>query len=403
MKTTNHKHIIKEKLEGVDLPDMDKAWTKMESQLDVVGNPVVHGISQFVGKYKIYLNIFIAALTIGAIGLYVKSKTYDQTTTARNNTGETKQGLTFEFAKMNTTDASLVHNAHEYLAEVPEKVISENTPVKPLKNWNHKTSTKNKVKAEPVSIDNDEVVVLDEDLNLPPTEDSVVQEEQDTVPVVIVDALAAGRDNWFEEPKITIQNKVGVKLQTSLVPEFSLGNSIRNTGVSVFTRHYLTRATAIQLELGYNPVAIRPLTYKETYTIFNNFNYSQTDSSTVTSLQYVSIPLNLYHHLSENISVSFGPQVSFLTGLKGNNTQILTYPGATEEPQTSENIQIKNRGGFKPTDFGLNAEFNVAFKKRFEAGMRFQVGFSDYTTTKIDNKYTQTYALQLKLACILNK
>ena len=162
MKTTNNKHIIKEKLERVDLPDMDSAWTKMETQLDVVGNPIVHGISQFIGKYKMYLNIFIAALTIGAIGFYVKSKTYSQTASVQSNTNETIQGLTFEFAKIHTTDASIVHNAHEFLAEVPEEVVIDQTSEIDINRVTTRKSSKKNKETKLVNEVKEDIVVIDE-------------------------------------------------------------------------------------------------------------------------------------------------------------------------------------------------------------------------------------------------
>ena len=97
MKTTNNKHIINDKLQGVDLPDMDASWQKMEQTIEA-GGAVQGGWSAFIAKYKIYLNLFVAITTIGLVGLLVKSKTLKSGLNKQETpsyTGETAYDLNY--------------------------------------------------------------------------------------------------------------------------------------------------------------------------------------------------------------------------------------------------------------------------------------------------------------------
>ena len=103
-----------------------------------------------------------------------------------------------------------------------------------------------------------------------------------------------------------------------------------------------------------------------------------------------------------NVSISGGPQVSFLTGLSGELTRKYDYPNAPETAMVTEKTSISNRGGFNKTDFGINLEFTV-HTGRLETGVRLQQGFGDYSTNKLSRQKHSISTAQLKVSWILNE
>lgn len=428
MNSTNKEHIIlKEKLQGVDLPDVDKAWEKMDQAMEAAV-PNTPASTSWLGKFRIYLNIFIGAILVSAIGFYVASKppvAHDINTPSVNyahnlvafnqrtgNSNTTSASTPFNHSTMDvtftqnavtnsvhtSTGQSSAQHALTHGATTDRQVSQSDETTTQLRHNDFNTPEE----SEPVSSSES----LDE--NLPPVD----SENTEKTEPVIEDNTSTGdeqNDNIGDEDfgyaawdKPFARNQVGLKIQTMMLPEFSFDNSVQNTGVALFARTYLNPRSAIHIELGYNPVAIRPVTYVEKSTLFNNVNYTQTDSALVRSLRYVTIPVCYYYQATEQINVVFGPQVSFLTGLKGDMTTILDYPSATEDQGSQRNVQIQNKGGFSKSDIGFMFEFNYQVG-RLEAGIKLQQGFGDYTTEKIGTSIHRLSSLQLKAAWLLNK
>lgn len=384
MKTTNKEHIIKEKLQGVDLPDMDTSWQKMEQSLDA-GIAAQTGWSAFLAKYKLYLNIFIAAVVISAVGLYVKSTTKqfinDANELVSNNTTHVSQ------TNYLTLDMHIDHDNDLPVPSLPAMPVSA-APARAI---------------HPPRIVNDTLPASTEkteDNNLPPTE--VVVHYLDTMPEIV--RIVDGDDlRRHRVPEVQyVRNQVGLKLQVGVLPNVNGQGIVQTAGVGLFARRFITDRTAVQLEIGYNPIAIRPMTYVERYNVFNNFNYTQTDSAQVTGLKYVTIPLNVYYQLTPELSINIGPQISFLTGLSGDITRKFQYPTAPESALTTENSAIDNRGGFNKTDIGLNAELDWRIRNRFIVGFRVQQGLSDYSHETLSPRKHVFNTIQFKASWTLN-
>jgi hypothetical protein len=379
MKTTNKEHIIKEKLQGVDLPDMDASWGKMEQSMKAA-MPVQSGWSYFLAKYKIYLNLFITIVTIGVIALYVKSKITGQQTAA-TDVFATTQNYDVSYLSFETT---VDHN--------------NDLPLPTGPNTQHIATTTN----------------LDYVVSQMPVLEKIIVPEITlrkgvTLYPAIIDTLPDPdyTDAYLmtmhdEIPKLKfIKNQVGVKMQIGVLPDVSASNILQNTGFSLFARRYINARTAIHLELGYNPIAIRPMTYVERYNVFNNFNYTQTDSAQVKTLNYVTIPLNIYYQLTPEFSCNFGPQVSFLTSMSGELTKKFNYPTAPETASVTEKAKIENRGGFNKQDVGLNLELNW-HRERLELGFRFQQSLGDYSADQLSTQKHPFSKLQIKAGWLIN-
>ena len=242
-----------------------------------------------------------------------------------------------------------------------------------------------------------------ENSNLPPTpqtvEDSIPEEEVMTVTTI---GDLSHLKQHFTKPKVYVHNQVGFKLQSGLLPDVSLQNAMQSTGFAVFARRFVTPKSAVHLEIGYNPIIIRPITYVEKYDVFKNVNYTQTDSAVVTRLKYVTIPINWYYQIRPSLSFTIGPQISFLTGVSGDLTRKLSYPTAPESESEIKNISVKNRGGFNARDIGLNLGFS-GHKGRYEFGFQIQTSFGDYTNETLSVQKHRFSTLQLKAACLLSK
>lgn len=380
MKTTNKEHIIKEKLQGVDLPDMDTSWQKMEQSIEAVV-PVQGGWSAFLAKYKIYLNLFIVAITIGAIGLYVKSKTHS-TPEVLNSIESVPMSHT-SYLTFNTV---IDHNNDLPVPSSPRVAKTIYVPVTPPKPIE---------KIDTLANDN---IIIEEIIEKPAQ--PIVQYFDTIVENIQIDDVELHRT--LEPQFHYVHNQVGAKLQFGVLPSINGQGILQTTGFALYGRRFFTDRAAIHVELGYNPIAIRPITYVEKYNVFNNFNYSQTDIATVTGLRYVTIPVNLYIQLSPKISINAGPQISFLTGLSGDLTRKFNYPTAPETASVTENRSIDNKGGFNKTDIGFNIEFTV-HKGRIETGLRLQQSFGDYTSNQLSRQKHSFNTLQLKLSWLLNE
>jgi hypothetical protein len=390
MKTTNNKHIINDKLQGVDLPDMDASWQKMEQTIEASG-AVQSGWSAFVVKYKIYLNLFIAATTIGVVGLLVKS-----------NTLSTRMEL--EAVPSYTGNTPYQLNYLSFTAEIDHE---DDLPIPfgPMQKeitytgFNPSIDQTTKPIGEPTGSDSalSEVVSsMDES-----TEDtSSVPEAEVAIENTIIDAIEIYQ--YPHKPLVYIHNQVGIKIQSGILPDISVRNAIQNTGFGVYARRFVSPKSAIHVEVGYNPIAIRPISYVEKYSVFNNVNYTQTDSAVVNRLKYVTIPINWYYQLNKSLSVTAGPQISFLTGISGDLTRKLSYPTGPESNSDVPNISIANRGGFKTKDIGINVAISF-HTGRFELGAQVQQSFGDYTSETLSKQTHRFKTLQLKAACLLSK
>ncbi|MFT5723777.1 MAG: hypothetical protein ACI9JN_000894 [Bacteroidia bacterium] len=389
MKTTNNHHIIKEKLQGVDLPDMGKSWAKMEQAMETT--PPVHGgWSYFIGKYKLYLNLFIATLTIGVVGLYVKSKTNPQGPVYLNSI-EQQSGIHSNYLHV-VSDIDHTDDLPTPTKPFEPTILMVNMPEHSKHVLPSRTKTKPVAQTSPV-LDNSANNLVEE-----PEPDEMSYPD-----VTVMQAI----DDYFDLtpyqhiPVRYVKNQVGFKIQTGTFLGYSPGSVFRNTGAAIFARRFVNTRSALHVELGYNPVLIRPITYVEGYNVFNNFNYTQKDSAEIKALKYVTIPVNLYVQLSPDISINAGPQISFLTGLSGDVTSSFNYPGAPESGRVEENTRISNRGGFASTDIGLNIEVNMHFR-RFEVGFRMQQSLGDYSTNQLSTQKHRFSTLQFKLGCLLN-
>jgi hypothetical protein len=238
------------------------------------------------------------------------------------------------------------------------------------------------------------------DLPTETTEDKDSTKNLTTIGLEIIKPFTLA--DHYDRPVVYIHNQVGVKVQLGILPNYSTQNALRNAGISLFVRRFVNTRSAIHVELGYNPISISPTTYVEQYNVFNNLNYTQTDSSVVKRLNYVTIPINWHYQLRPNFSLTVGPQISFLTGLSGDMTRKMRYPTAPETDQLTENTSIQNRGGFNNYDIGLNLEFDYHVN-RFEIGFRVQQGLVDYSTDDLSTQTHRNSALQIKAACLLSK
>lgn len=392
MKTTNKEHIIlKEKLQEVDLPDMDKAWDKMDQQLGA-SPPSTGAISSFLGKFRLYLNLFIGVALLSLVAFFVASKPKKANRHVADIPVDSSYSKSNDLASFTYLT---VNFNHENDLPVPATVVPQMEPE----------------------------IIIYRPVPTPVIMESVPLMKRISVPNVFArtfnfnygfkqlfndsafatDASPDIRFNRSDMMKYRIrQNTLGVSAQAFILPEFSSRNIIHNIGLSVFGRKFISPNSAMQIELSYNPIAIRPVTYEETFNVFNNFNYTQTDSAVVTSLKYVSLPITFYLQPNDQMSVNIGPQISLLTGLQGNLSTRLNYPTAPEGLNTTEQVPIQNRGGFATTDLGMVLEFNYRFK-RVEMGFKFQQGFTDFTRNKVSTATHRSNALQLKASWIINK
>ncbi len=389
MKTTNNKHIIKDKLEGVDLPDMDTSWQKMEQTIEA-GGITQGGWSAFLVKYKIYLNLFVAVTTIGVVGMLVKSKTLtskieqDSTASYAGNSSYDLNYLAFNVTDINHEDDLPIPSRPAQKNRILEDVfVPINQATKPFDETKDEQASFNKVNL-PIEESN---------------EDSITQDEPVTGETIIEGTEI---HRYEPEPIVYVHNQVGIKIQSGILPDISVRNAIQNTGFAVYARRFISAKSALHVELGYNPIAIRPITYVEKYDVFNNNNFTQTDSAVVRRLKYVTIPINWYYQLNRSLSVTVGPQISFLTGMSGDLTRKLSYPTAPESNSEVQNITITNRGGFQTKDIGINVAISF-HTGRFELGAQVQQSFGDYTNETLSKQTHRFKTLQLKAACLLSK
>jgi len=391
MKTTRNEHIIKQKLQEVDLPDIDSSWEAMEKQLDKLP-PATTGVSAFIGKYKIYLNILLVTLGLGVIGVSVWSTTRssNQSDISDSHIPESRSSYahfatSFESSYDHQNDLPIPSALNidevepEYIKAVkkaqqpkPQKAIKPENPTTSLDSANQN--------------------------NLPPVDEGNEDSFRRLTRIVVPPADIIGHKSIdFDLPKRR-RNQVGIRTNISIIPEFSGGNAFRNMGYGVFARHYVLPKVAVELGLEHNPVVVRPFTHIQEKTLFNNASYSQRDSMNIEAIRYVTIPLMLHIEQGEGWSISVGPQFSFLSGLKGDVYSTYNFPGASEDIGDKQNTRISNTDIANPMDIGLNLNLSYSVKPSLELGLRVQQGLTDYSRSTTRNTI-QT--LQFKAAWIL--
>lgn len=391
MKTTRNEHIIKQKLQEVDLPDIDSSWEAMEKQLDALP-PATSGVSAFIGKYKIYLNILLVTLGLGVIGVSVwstsrSSNQLDLSTTKIPEPQSTYAHFATSFQTSydhqndlpvpSTLDTD--RDKADYVLPVPNAEKPQPRKVIQPAKENNAMESANRGNLPPVNDQNDDSLRRLTEIVTPPVD------------------ILGHRSHDIELPKRR-RNQVGIRTNISIIPEFSGGNAFRNMGYGVFARHYIHPKAAIELGIEHNPVVVRPFTHVQEKTLFNNAAYSQRDSMNIEALRYVTIPLMLHIDRGEGWSISVGPQFSFLSGLKGDVYSTYNFPGASEDVGDKQNTRISNTGIANPMDVGLNLNLSYAVRPSLELGLRVQQGLTDYSRSTTRNTI-QT--LQFKAAWIL--
>ncbi len=392
MKTTNTKHIVNEKLQGVDLPDMQSSWDQMDKMIDSQA-PVTTGFSAFIGKYKLFLNVFLVSLTIGVIGLYVKStnKKSDIVTPLSSDVSHqsafSQEVMRYVATVDHTYDLPILAEPVGLNVFTSQEISGISTSVTRTTDYNRRPFDNLNIAMKKLQFDALGDYIIDDTIELKENSSITTPLVEDMLPTVRF-----------------VHNELGLNIQTALWPNSAAGDLLRNSGYSLFARRYISSQMALQIGIGYNPVPIRPISYVEEYNVFNNFNYTQTDSAVVNSLRYVSIPVNIYWtNPTRKYSFTFGPQFSFLSGLNGDMHQRFNYPGATEDRSVSENILIRNRGGFATTDFALNFEVGVRVKPKLALAFRFQQSLSDFSTFQLSSTSHMFQTLQIKAEWLLNK
>jgi hypothetical protein len=372
---------IKDRLMEVETPSVDRAWSLMSDKLGPV--PIQKGFfQQLLEKYALYLNVFVGAILLTS-GVLLHSKVQ------RNKPSQIQQILTpssstiftaeFPIAGMNQRNNTLpIAELNNRIENIESKAILE------------KVEIVDELPSPSISED------LDDNIQLISTDEQELLEEESS-------PLLGESDKEFDEPIWEVSETFsksywGISAGLQIMPDVAFQNLLRTGSAGLFIREYLTPQKAFQVDVLYNPIAIRPFGYIEKSI---NRGVVLTDSAQVQVLRYASFAISRHHSFREIFSLMYGVQYSRLIDMKGELTQISSaIPGS--ETNTTEYTKIKNLDAFAKNDLAIVAEFNFNFS-RFSAGIRLQQSLVDQSKAKLGPNVHRYSTLQVKTSMILNR
>jgi|GEM_PF-4977307 len=432
---------LKELMEGVDIPSADKAWEKMSDLLDKTaegGNSGAVGHS-LVFKTIIWLNSIFLVLTSAVVFAMYKNDASENT--AQNAPidnsvvrvhlppqapTETKPSNNKLLAS-GTDSAQFLPNGIKQIQESEnnERVFSSDKSFPAFEQQNQSNPTEKEGQFI-IDIDHDGHKSLG-DLSSPGVskndERSPVNDLEKTK---LGEDIPAPKDAKQTEQRVSdsllVQNEEEIA-GDSFVSDFGLaaytgkralfmaksGIGVNaNTPVSFLAKqmHFgfgceivLTHRQALQVEVLYNPVAIKDQNWSElkevSYVLYNN-------DITARKLNYLSIPLVVKHRFGPNFSLSTGVQQSFLLGTVGDvNSEIQTPPGSALVT-TYENIEAySDEKRFETWNTALLVGLDYSFD-RFEYSARLQASMVDITANNFGDTGFDGFAnLNLSVAYFL--
>lgn len=131
--------------------------------------------------------------------------------------------------------------------------------------------------------------------------------------------------------------------------------------LGAYAAYFLTEDISIQPGIFYSAKGPK---YEGTTEVFD-FNTGQSRMEPIVykkRLGYIDIPILVYYHLNENISVFAGPQVSFLLSAKVKNdasAEVLNDLGLEEEEDVKDSYRTVDLGFPVGVAYDLGNRFNV--------------------------------------------
>ncbi|MFT4521793.1 MAG: hypothetical protein ACI8ZN_000731 [Bacteroidia bacterium] len=393
MSFTENEHInIKNKLQNVDLPPMDQAWEEMEVML---GSSASGWLAQLIKK-TIYLNILAYVLIGGGILVLFAQ----QQSNAQLNVELGNQISEADYGTRTSFPAGVFANHFASSLDL----IKENEALLPLGRWRSgpkgfyiPNTTKRSTKIQKTFLDDEFQTVLKNNSNNLPIEEEYEE------PMLLIKKVDGDDERGFDFIKTTRPKpEFGIKLSGQFLPETKLTEMARTLGYGLYGRFYISHANSFQIECNYNPTNIRSMSYNTSTTLVNTQPFEQIDSNTVTQLRYVSLPVLYRIEPTHKTYVMFGPQLSLLTSVHGENTRTISKSGLNESSEFTEFGELDQDGMFNKFDVSFIGD--VGFKhKRFEVGLRLLIGFSDYSSEKFGAGKNTNGSLQINTAWNITK
>ncbi|MCB9262331.1 MAG: hypothetical protein H6607_08155 [Flavobacteriales bacterium] len=380
MSITKENNIIKNKLQQVDIPDVDQSWAQMSSGLDTAptGNPVSWW--SVLAKYKLYLNIFLGLVLLTGVAAFFVNRSNSKS----NHIKEAKLAS----LKHETGFANYQYYPSNYMKDFASLPVAERLPIKNTRKVRaFKTTNKVENYKNPFTI---LPYLLPRKWEM---QQNLLDEwELNDLSSIEMGGCLSRSENIIYDRRFDF----GVNANLHFLPEINVTQLPQSVGMSLFGRGYITQNSALQVELGYMPINIRPLQMVSKQTIFNNPLYTQTDSVILSNLEYVTLPISYYIQTSSKFGMNVGVQYSWLSGLRGNKYTTYDYPGNPENTILSRNTHLKNNGNIAQTDISFIAEINFEVRNRLNLGMKAQMGFKDYTTDQLSTAKHTSNSLQIK-------
>lgn len=433
-KFTHEDMALKDALMRVTPPDIEQSWSRMEELLDTAANEPVAALpaAGLLLKQKIWLSsiallIFSSILVGSVISQNRENSISNRSGQIANHdlsgpvAAETTSTIT---SSQTTTDIESGQNNTAPVAEANHAPINQNPIPTPdpanveLAAWrlgeNNVTTASEpsndelaawRLGGNPNQTD-DEPAALQRSGNPNQTDDELAALQPSgnhetltagTVPHILMDIKTPTEILWLTDDSMPENpgleglpsslkmagilpmhsTRVGLRLAVNTGPDFNYSKIPAQFQGGFYVNIGRSPVHTFQGEVLYNQLPIRPI--RTVYVHNLPAGHSLTDSITVKKLNFVSIPLMVKYQLVNNLSISFGPQISFLTGLTGDKKTTSTIAG--EETKTSTYQHLDSKYGMNPINLGMVVDIGYSFE-RISFNARCQYGF---TNIEIDN------------------
>ena len=389
-------NIIREKLSGVETPSVDEAWKRMEEMME--SPPAQTGTTPRMGlRYYVVLNSIVGALLVTSAVLYfgVSNANQQQALHTELPTSTVVLNPMDELSFADHSNDLLVPEGPA-VERIQEETMSSNVGAHSLSDADQVAMDVSGMTAENFGIAEATEPTVASTTKTPSSDEALIPFGLDGLNGIgFQHDEVESRERWRSEDNFRL-SIWGLHLGVQFAPAVQPMPVYNYISGGLFYRHYMNPGRAVQGEINYNSVVIRPHTFVSQRSVAGN---SITDSSIVRQYQYVSLAGMYHHRLNQRLVVKGGLQAGYLARLSGDRFELDPSSGSSEFNEVSSN-HIQNTNIVQSVDLASLVEVGLRMDS-WEFDLRWQKSLRNQTAVQaITTKHSYS-SVQIKVAHIL--